>query len=338
VLLAIVEASDFTPSELADPELAARVATAVMDEINPWRGTTPAVLERLALESPARRPLAERLAAAPELDGWFAPLHRARPQLWSSYTDHVKPFGPGLNRAKNGPMSPWEGYAHKPHPTVLTSTPFDDDLSSLVITTALGVNDLHMYDNAPIRRRRLSVRPDARVYEITGPKAWAALARAYPYVSHEGHHVEQGPDGLSYTSDRATLVPDWPAVARDWDGVHVSLGAMLLSTEVPILDDAGRSALWAWDAEGTYWLRWAFEDEVILPAIDEQALEVSGSGTDPASRISWPASLWHRALMEGDGPEARKLRSSHMEAQSRLSRSPATGLQRIREAARRRLP
>ncbi len=321
-LLAIIEASDLGPADLADPELASLVASLVMDNISPWSGTTPAVLERLAIEAPARRPLAEQLAAAPELDGWFAPLDRSRPQLWSSYASLTEPADRSFDRATSGPMDPWEGYAHKPEPTVLTSTPFGDDLSSLVLATALGANDLHPYDNAPVRRRKLSIRDDARVYEITGPRAWAELARAYPYLSFKGHHAEEGPDGIGYYPDQPTLVPDWPAVARDWDGIHLSLGAMLLSTEVPISDAAGRSALWAWDAEGTYWLRWVFDDEVVLPEIGLQALQDRQSKAQ-ADRIQWPMTLWHHALMDGDGAEARKLRAQYdrlVEARKGLSK------------------
>ncbi len=262
-LLDLVKGLDFTPAALADPLTAFQLATAAMDMINRWDPMTPARLERLAAEIPSLRHVAERLVSTPEMDHWWAPIDR-RNQLWSSHagSPHIEP---GLDRASAGPMQRWERYAHKPNPTILTSTATVDDLSSLVIASAVGISDLQPHPHDEIRRLRLTVREDARVYEIKGPTSWAALARRYPTVDPGGHHRPVASDGTLGPGEPEEVVPDWPAVAQDWDGVHVSLGALLTATDVWVTDEMGSSRFWGWDNEGTYWLRWAFDGYIPLP-------------------------------------------------------------------------
>ena len=309
-LLALIEGLGLTPTELADPLTAFHVATDAMDMINRWDPTTPARLERLAIDTTARRPIAERLIAAPELAWWWAPLDRDN-QLWSSHAGSTS-IEPGLDRATTGPLSSFERYAHKPNPTILTSTATAAGLSSLVIVSAFGKGDLGPSPHDAIRRLHYRVRPSARVYEITGPAAWAALARRYPAIDPGGHHRPMAPDGSLEPGEPPEIVPEWPTVARDWEGVHVSLGAVLLATDVWVTDAAGRSRFWAWDVEGTYWLRWPFDRSTLLPDIAFDAVPDAPSPLDDnyyRNPILAPL-LRPDLLMAGDGPEAIKLRSS----------------------------
>ena len=119
-LLAMIDGLGLTPAELADPLTAFHVATDAMDMINRWDPTTPARLERLATDTPARRPIAEWFMAAPDLAWWWAPLDRGN-QLWSSHAGSSS-IEPGLDRATAGSLSSFERYAHRPNPTILTST------------------------------------------------------------------------------------------------------------------------------------------------------------------------------------------------------------------------
>ncbi len=300
-LLALVEGLDLSPGDLADPLTAFHVATGAMGMVSPWDPTTAARLERLAADTPARRSTAERIARATELAWWWGPLDR-NTQIWSSHagSDRIEP---GLDRASMGPLSGFERYAHKPHPSILTSTAIDG-ISSLVIATAVGNNDLRPHTGDKIRRRRLPVRSDARVYEVTGPAAWAALARRYPAIAPAGH---------TYPEDRQEIVPDWPAVAHDWDGVHVPLGAMLLATDVWVTDTAGTSRFWAWEAESTYWLRWSFDQATPLPDLPFDAVPEDPSQErygDVYRRPVLDSLLRPDLLMAGDGPAAIALRSS----------------------------
>lgn len=310
-LLALVDGLGVTPADLADPLTAFHLATAAMDMINRWDPTTPARLERPATETPSRRHVAERLVSAREMDHWWAPIDR-RNQLWSSHAGNPS-IEPGLDRGTAGPMQRWERYAHEPNPTILTSTATPDDLSSLVIASVVGTSDLLPHPHDEIRRLGLTVRDDARVYEITGPASWATLARRYPAIDPGGHHRPVAPDGTLGPGEPEEVVPDWPAVARDWDGVHVSLGAMLTATDVWVIDCAGSSRFWGWDAEGTYWLRWCFDGYAPLPDLAFEAVPRSPLPASDGDYADSPvlARLLHaHLLMAGDGPEAIALRSS----------------------------
>lgn len=312
-LLALVHGLDLSPNDLSDPLTAFHVATDAMNLISRWDPTSPARLERLAIDTPARRPIAEWIMGAAELAWWWAPLDRGS-QLWSSHAGSDS-LEPGLDRAGAGPMSHFERYAHKPHPAILTSTAKATGISSLIIASAFGDNDLQSHPHDAIRRGHYRVRPSARVYEITGPAAWAALARRYPAIDPGGHHRPVAPDGSLGPGEPPEIVPNWPAVARDWDGVHVSVGGMLLATDVWVAEAAGSSRFWGWDCEGTYWLRWSFDRFEPLPDLAFDAVPDSASVLDDGDRdrdrnsVLAPL-LRADLLMAGDGPEAVKLRSS----------------------------
>ena len=56
---------------------------------------------------------------------------------------------------------------------------------------------------------------EVRVFEIHGPSDWHNLSVRYPAKVTE--------------DDR--LVPNWGAVAEEWDGVHLSLGGLLTAEQ-----------------------------------------------------------------------------------------------------------
>lgn len=65
------------------------------------------------------------------------------------------------------------------------------------------------------------------------------------------------------------LVPDWAAVARDWDAVHLTLGGALTAEQVRVEGPKGWTELSGWDAELTAWLRWRFDDVERLPDLPQ---------------------------------------------------------------------
>lgn len=99
---------------------------------------------------------------------------------------------------------------------------------------------------------RVAAPAGARVYEIDGPDAWAALCRTYPLeVTEQKRH-----DWYSTTGrDGRWVVPDWSAVAVDHDAVHLTAAAYLTSagTAVPV-DDGVASVIAGWNPDETYWL------------------------------------------------------------------------------------
>jgi hypothetical protein len=107
--------------------------------------------------------------------------------------------------------------------------------------------------------RSWPVRPPAtaRVLELTGPGDWTALVARHPLdVSHERRH-----DWWRVTGwDGAWAIPDWSAVAREFDAVHLTVDGYLstagraLPVDVPGFGGPVRTLLGGWDPDATWWL------------------------------------------------------------------------------------
>lgn len=136
----------------------------------------------------------------------------------------------------------------------------------------------------PITRWRLPVRADARVWEIRRPEDWSRLVRTYPTPARHAHggwalpgpnqHLDDirgllavpGQNAVRVSS-KTHLLPDWSAVAADYDGVHLSW-AGFVTTEGRICDlEAGTvTMLRFWGSERTLWLADVFGRPEPLPA------------------------------------------------------------------------
>jgi hypothetical protein len=136
-------------------------------------------------------------------------------------------------------------------------------LSGLVSTTrslpGLGATRLVLVEDAMgwIQARCWPLRPrsDVRVREISGPGDWTELVSRYPLdVSKSRRH-----DWFRVTgrADR-WLIPDFEAVAADFDAVHVTVGGYLTTAgralPVPGRDVGYATMLAGWDPDQTYWL------------------------------------------------------------------------------------
>lgn len=51
------------------------------------------------------------------------------------------------------------------------------------------------------------------------------------------------------------LIPDWPRVAGEFDGVLLTIGGLLTCEQDSFKQDGKRSIHRSWHAESTYWLR-----------------------------------------------------------------------------------
>lgn len=134
-------------------------------------------------------------------------------------------------------------------------------LVSLVTTTrplpGLGSAELVWQEDSPGRREAsvctLQPKRAPRVWEIDGPDAWARLVDRYSLdVNSSRRHDWYRATGRS----RRWCIPDWVAVAADWDAVHVSVaGYLTTATRAVILAD-GESAtvLAGWNPDQTWWL------------------------------------------------------------------------------------
>jgi hypothetical protein len=115
------------------------------------------------------------------------------------------------------------------------------------------------FSGPPWASWRLQVPHSARIFEIDGPLAWHDLCLRYPA---KGIRDRSRPD---FSGDDGQLVPNWSAVAADWDAVHLTFGGLLTSEQVRIESAAGWTYHWDWDAEQTMWLRWLFTASERMP-------------------------------------------------------------------------
>jgi len=100
--------------------------------------------------------------------------------------------------------------------------------------------------------QRIRVPAGARIFEITGPRAWAELVARYPLdVSRSRRH-----DWWRATGRTGTwLIPDYLAVAAHFDAIHLTVAGYLTTAGRPVdIGSGAASVLAGWDPDETYWL------------------------------------------------------------------------------------
>jgi len=121
-----------------------------------------------------------------------------------------------------------------------------------------------------------AIDPAARVLEIDGPDAWASLVATYPLEVTSS----RGPGWWDAVDphDGDWAIPDWSAVATEYDGVHVSVLAWLTTSGQAVPVGPGTmTTLAGWDPDATWWLtdavhevahgrRWVRDDLNWLPS------------------------------------------------------------------------
>ncbi|CAM2929118.1 DUF4253 domain-containing protein [Prescottella defluvii] len=108
------------------------------------------------------------------------------------------------------------------------------------------------YDRARVRPVRVDGTP--RAYEIGGPADWARLVDSYPFPVPASRRSE-----WYYTTGRYLdwHIPDWVAVAADYDAVHLTVHGYLTTPgiAIPLVERPGATVLAGWDPDATFWLR-----------------------------------------------------------------------------------
>ena len=92
-----------------------------------------------------------------------------------------------------------------------------------------------------------------RVWEVDSPEAWVRLVDRYPLdVTSARRHDWYRTTGRT----GAWLIPDWAAVAADWDAVHLSVGGYLATATraLVVADGEAATVLAGWNPDQTWWL------------------------------------------------------------------------------------
>ena len=224
----------YLPEDLTNPAVSLPLAAESVNTVERFLPDHERVVAEMLGLAPLIRPLVEATLEHAGTAWWYEPLAPDR-QVWIAHEG--KPPDPSGWRQPNSPPSRWERYAQKPSGLQYTTTLYAGRASQLFAYENRSGD--HWPQSWPLQCWLMRMPYDVKVYEVNGPEDWHRLCVAYP---------EQG-------SKDDRLVPDWGAVAVDWDGVHLSLGGLLSGEQSRYESPEGWSMHWAWHAETTFWLR-----------------------------------------------------------------------------------
>ncbi len=128
-----------------------------------------------------------------------------------------------------------------PQPLLSHESPIRPGLAS--VEDGLGWREARCWPVEP--------QPGARIYEISGPDRWAELVDRYPVdVTRSRRH-----DWWRVTHWAGIwLIPDFAAVASDYDAVRLSVAGYLTTAGRDLPVGEARTVLAGWDPDETYWL------------------------------------------------------------------------------------
>ncbi len=213
------------------------------------------------------RPVARAVGNAPAARWWFTPAAIGRQR----YVEWLEPdIGPPAVTGAAGQLASWraallaeeqEAASWPDDPTApwsghWWSTPVQSNLPSTtrwvpglaalrlaLVEDALGWSEARCWPVEP--------GASARIYEISEAAEWTELVARYPInVTKSRRHVWWRATGR----DGRWLIPDYAAVAEDYDAVHVTVAGYLTTAgrALPVGDAA--TVLAGWDPDQTYWL------------------------------------------------------------------------------------
>ena len=229
--------SAIEPEALAAPELSLRLAAESIGLVEHFRSDHEiAVAEALEYG----KGLGSLTRAVLEHHGtswWFEPIDLGT-QLWigkgTASPDTASPDTASWHPPPD-PSSNWEVYAQKPAGVQNTSTLFGEHCSLLMAYDEMAGDYCREF---PLACWKLQIAPDVKVYEVHGAEDWHQLCVRYPAKRRDGG-----------------LTVNWGSAARDWDGVHLSLGGLLSGEQAGCESAVGSSLLDFWHAEQTFWFR-----------------------------------------------------------------------------------
>jgi len=232
----------------------------------------PPDADDLRLDLPASRAelagVAEAVAASSMAAWWSEPIDRSNQYI-------VRFLTPGLDEH---PTS-WDfsGRLHRWHAHTIagerdaeeSDAPLDSLPSrawwSTPAFTGLPITTRALPSGAPVRLTHVedslgwadalvtAVEPaaKARVFEIAEAADWTHLVERYPLdVTRTRRACWYWATGI----DDRWFIPDWPAVARDYDAVHLSVAGYLSTAGRALPVPGGNTLLAGFSLDETYWL------------------------------------------------------------------------------------
>ena len=233
-----------------------------------WQEPDPA---DMALEDQAIReallPVVEALEQVPEAAWWAAPMdvHSqqrvlrgvAEPSLltgipaalarWQAAEAEEEEKAAGR---PSDPAAPWSGHWWST-PAMARLPETSRELPGFGAAGLALVEDPLGWTEASCQPVRTD--PNARCYEVDGPDRWAHLADQYPFdVTNSRRHDWWRVTGWA----GPWLMPDYAAVAGDYDAVHVTVLGYLTTAGRDISAGPGgaRTMLAGWAPDTTFWL------------------------------------------------------------------------------------
>lgn len=199
--------------------------------------------------------IAGLVASSPTARWWMSPVDADQHQVRFLPVDHVAALdGPAEViladayrrrdvREPPGYLTAW--WSVPPFGLVRTCSAAAEEPSGLYL-----VEDGYGQIEASVHRVRVEA---PRVFEIDSGEAWAQLCRSYAVDATES----KSGDWYRTTDLAGTrwVMPDWAAVASEYDAVHLQVGAYLAASGTAIEVEPGvHSVIAGWAPGDTYWL------------------------------------------------------------------------------------
>jgi len=244
--------------------LAATVSAAMY-----WQEPAECALARPDLDR-ALRPVAEAVIAAPAAQWWSSPIARDD-QYEVIFDDPSDPPSPIPDGDAHAALVRWRADELADERSAATERPADPTANWTVhwwsapvifgLTTSTrtigrtGPIGLSLVEDAigwtAAQCRPLQVHAGASVFEITSPEDWVELVRGYPLaVPNSRRHDWWRATG----HDLEWAIPDYVAVAEDFDAIHLSVAGYLSTAGRPLAVGATSTVLVGWDPDQTWWL------------------------------------------------------------------------------------
>lgn len=93
-----------------------------------------------------------------------------------------------------------------------------------------------------------------RIYEVSSADAWCALVNQFPTSHPPQKLTSSGQDLAHWFAGHRFWEPDWPRVAEQYDGVHLTQLAYLESAYAPLPVRDGVTTITGWGPDLTVWL------------------------------------------------------------------------------------